>query len=59
MSAVSKAGKTLVFGTLAAAFGVGAMAGVVAERAIVGRALRKGNDTGEPFGSLHTPPTEV
>ncbi|MEY4323029.1 MAG: hypothetical protein RL410_810 [Actinomycetota bacterium] len=59
MSAISKAGKTLVFGTLAAAFGVGAMAGVVAERAIVGRALRKGNDTGEPFGSLHTPPTEV
>lgn len=59
MSFVTRAGKTVVFGTLAAAFGVGAMAGVVAERAIVGRALRKGNDTGEPFGSLHNDPVEV
>ena len=58
MSVLSKAGKTLVFGTLAAAFGVGAMAGVVAERAIVGRTLRKENDTGEPFGSLRTAPLD-
>jgi pimeloyl-ACP methyl ester carboxylesterase len=59
MSLVAKAGKTVVLGTLAAAFGVGAMAGVVAERAIVGRALRKGDDTGEPFGTLHSTPREV
>lgn len=59
MSLVTKAGKTVVLGTLAAAFGVGAMAGVVAERAIVGRSLRKGSDTGEPFGTLRSAPIEV
>jgi pimeloyl-ACP methyl ester carboxylesterase len=59
MSAIAKGGKALVLGTLAAAFGVGAVAGVVAERALIGRNLRKTPGAGEPFGSLHSPKIEV
>lgn len=59
MSAIAKGGKALVLGTLAAAFGVGALAGVVAERALIGRNLRRTPGAKEPFGSLHTNKIEV
>lgn len=59
MSAIAKGGKALVLGTLAAAFGVGAVAGVVAERALIGRNLRRTPGANEPFGSLHSPKIEV
>jgi pimeloyl-ACP methyl ester carboxylesterase len=59
MSALAKGGKALVLGTLAAAFGVGAVAGVVAERALIGRNLRKTPGATEPFGSLHSEKIEV
>ena len=52
MSALARTGKTLVVGTLAAAFGVGAIAGVVAERALVGRALRRIGDDDEVISVL-------
>lgn len=59
MSALAKGGKALVLGTLAAAFGVGAVAGVVAERALIGRNLRRTPGASEPFGSLHSAAIEV
>lgn len=59
MSAIAKGGKALVLGTLAAAFGVGAVAGVVAERALIGRNLRRTPGSKEPFGSLHSEKVEV
>lgn len=59
MSALAKGGKALVLGTLAAAFGVGAVAGVVAERALIGRNLRRTPGAKEPFGSLHTEKIKV
>ncbi len=59
MSAIAKGGKALVLGTLAAAFGVGAVAGVVAERALIGRNLRRTPGASEPYGSLHSAGIEV
>lgn len=59
MSAIAKGGKALVLGTLAAAFGVGAVAGVVAERALIGRNLRRTAGANEPYGSLHSARVEV
>ncbi len=59
MSAIAKGGKALVLGTLAAAFGVGAVAGVVAERALIGRNLRRTPGASEPYGSLHSVGIEV
>ena len=59
MSALARTGKTLVVGTLAAAFGVGAIAGVVAERALVGRALRRNPEQDEQYGTLHSDRVEV
>ncbi len=59
MSALAKGGKALVLGTLAAAFGVGAVAGVVAERALIGRNLRRTPGAKEPYGSLHSQKIEV
>ena len=59
MGAVAKGGKALVLGTLAAAFGVGAVAGVVAERALIGRNLRRTPGAAEPYGTLHSTPIEV
>lgn len=54
MSAIGRAGRALVLGTLGAAFGVGAVAGVVAERALVGRTVRRVGAGDEPFGELHS-----
>ncbi|MEY2673083.1 MAG: hypothetical protein RLZZ508_960, partial [Actinomycetota bacterium] len=59
MSAIAKGGKALVLGTLAAAFGVGAIAGVVAERALIGRNLRRTPGANEPYGILHSARIEV
>ncbi len=59
MSVIVKAGKTAILGTLAMAFGVGAVAGVVAERALIGRAIRRGDNHAEPFGTLHSDGVEV
>lgn len=59
MSALAKGSKALVLGTLAAAFGVGAVAGVVAERALIGRNLRSTPRDKEPFGSLSSAGIEV
>lgn len=58
MSAIGRIGKGAVLGTLAVAFGAGAIAGVVAERALIGRNLRR-SENGEPFGSLHSEPIEI
>ena len=59
MSVIARTGKALVFGTLTAAFGVGAIAGVVAERALIGRSVRRDPEHSEPFGSLHSERIEV
>ena len=59
MNAIARTGKTLVVGTLAAAFGVGAIAGVVAERALVGRTLRRNPSQDEQYGALHSDRVEV
>lgn len=59
MSVLARSGKALFLGTLTAAFGVGAVAGVVAERALIGRAVRRDPAHSEPFGSLHSDRVEV
>jgi pimeloyl-ACP methyl ester carboxylesterase len=59
MSFIARTGKTVLFGTLAAAFGVGAIAGVVAERALIGRAVRGTGNNDEQFGQLRSDPVEV
>lgn len=59
MSPLRKAGKAVAFGTLAATVGVGALAGMVAERALIGRNVRRGSRPSERLGSLHTEPHPV
>lgn len=59
MTPLRTAGKAVIFGTLAATVGVGAVAGMVAERALIGRNVRRGNRPGEQFGSLHSEPRPV
>lgn len=59
MSAAGKAGRSVVLGALAATVGVGAVLGMVAERALIGRNLRRDIEAGEPFGTLTSDPVEV
>ena len=54
MTPLRSAGKAVLLSTLAATVGVGAVAGMVAERALIGRNVRRGGRPGENFGSLHT-----
>ena len=59
MSTLGRIGKTAALGAFAATLGVGAVVGMVAERALIGRNLRKDIEHGEPFGSLTSDPVEV